>query len=221
MTGIYYRKTVISKIGTRLGIAARQKMVELFFKTFPPTESLTVLDLGVTSENDPTANFLEKLYPNLNNLTCAGVQDSSWLEKEYPGIKFIKIEQGKALPFKNQEFDVVYSNAVIEHVGSRRDQAAFIAEALRVGKAFFITTPNRWFPVETHTHIPLLHYLPQDVFRSILRLIGESFYSDEKNLNLLSRQDLRKTFPVDTMVEIRFVRTAGIPSNIVAHGLSH
>jgi SAM-dependent methyltransferase len=220
MTDLYYRKTVVSQVATALSITARRKMVDLFFEAFPPTKSLKVLDLGVTSEKDPTANFLERLYPNRENLTCAGIQDASWFEEAYPGLRFVQIKPGP-LPFKDREFDVVYSNAVVEHVGSRQEQAAFIAEALRVARAFFITTPNRWFPVETHTHVPLLHYLPQDMFRYLLRLIGENFYSEEKNLNLLARHDLRTIFPENVFPEIRYIWTGGFPSNVVAYGSSH
>ena len=79
------------------------------------------------------------------------------------------MQPGEPLPFRDGEFDVVFSNAVVEHVGSRTAQAAFVGELCRVGKSFFITTPNRWFPVEHHTGLPLLHYLPASVFRSLLR----------------------------------------------------
>lgn len=221
MTEFYYRKTVMSRVATALAITAHRKMVDLFFETFPPTNSLTALGSGVTSEKDPAANFLERLYPNPQNRTCAGDQDASWLEEAYPGLRFLKIEPGKVLPFKDQEFDVVYSNAVVEHVGSRQEQAAFIAEALRVARAFLITTPNRWFPVETHTYIPLLHYLPQGTFRYLLSLMGEKFFSSEKNLNLLARHDMRTLFPEDISPKIQYIWTSGLfPSGIVAHGLS-
>src|SRR5215471_8739064 len=174
MTEIYYRKTPLSKLATDLAVTTRRRIVDLFFEIFPPVDSLKVLDLGVTSEQDPTANFLERLHPYPRNLTCACVQDASWLGELYPGMRIVKVESGQALPFDDNEFDVVYSNAVVEHVGSREQQAAFINESLRVAKAFFITTPNRWFPVETHTHVPLAHYLPQDVFRYFLKLMGEN-----------------------------------------------
>jgi hypothetical protein len=177
-----------------------------------------VLDLGVTSENHPTANFLEKIYPYPEKLTCAGIQGAGHIEDTYPGVRFFRIEPSKRLPFKDQEFDVVYSNAVVEHTGSRRDQAAFIAEALRVSQGYFITTPNRWFPIEHHTSIPLIHFLPQELYRSILRAKGEVFYSEERNLNLLTRQKLQDIFPAGISIEISFIRTLGFASNIVAYG---
>jgi hypothetical protein len=57
----------------------------------------------------------------------------------------------------------------------------------------FVTTPNRWFPIEFHTVLPLVHWLPADAFRTLLRLRGDRFFSSEKNLNLLSRNILAET----------------------------
>jgi len=65
---------------------------------------------------------------------------------------------GLALPFGGQSFDVVLSNAVIEHVGGRPEQERFVAEHLRVAARWVITTPNRWFPIEPHTGVFLRHW---------------------------------------------------------------
>lgn len=177
-----------------------------------------MLDLGVTSERDPSANILEKSYPFPEKLTCAGMQDASWLTQVYPGAKFIQLEAGKPLPFKDREFDCVYSNAVIEHVGSREDQIAFVRELMRVSKSFYITTPNRWFPVEMHTHVPLLHLLPQKLFRYLLKLKGEAFYAEEKNLKLLSRREILSLFPKGTNPNTRYIWSCGFPSNVIVYG---
>ncbi len=64
----------------------------------------------------------------------------------------------------------MWSNAVLEHVGTRDDQLLFLREVRRVGRRVFLTTPNRHFPVEVHTRTPLLHWLPKPVFERYLRL---------------------------------------------------
>ena len=66
-------------------------------------------------------------------------------------------------PFDDGSFDVVFSNAVIEHVGDRERQGQLVREALRVGRRVFLTTPNRWFPVEVHTRLPFVHWLPDEL----------------------------------------------------------
>jgi SAM-dependent methyltransferase len=68
---------------------------------------------------------------------------------------------GLSLPFADKTFDLVISNAVIEHVGGAAEQAAFIAEHQRVGRAFIVTTPNRWFPIESHTRTIVRHWSPR------------------------------------------------------------
>jgi len=67
---------------------------------------------------------------------------------------------GLCLPFRDSAFDLVFSNAVIEHVGTRAEQDQFVQEHKRVGRTWVITTPNRWFPVESHTRTLLMHYSP-------------------------------------------------------------
>ena len=89
----------------------------------------------------------------------------------YPGIEYIKIFAGKPLPFKDREFDIIYSNAVLEHVGSPDARRHFIEEALRVARKAFITVPNRWFPIDPHTGIPLLHF-NKHLYRSALKPLG-------------------------------------------------
>ena len=57
-------------------------------------------------------------------------------------------------------------------------------------KYFIILTPNRYHPIEFHSKLPLIHWLPKKIHRYILSLLGMTFLSDEKNLNLLSSNDL-------------------------------
>jgi ubiquinone/menaquinone biosynthesis C-methylase UbiE len=151
----------------------------------------TVLDVGVTSDRGyQSSNYLESWYPHKGQLTAVGLDDGSFLEKEFPGVRFA-FANGKALPFRESAFDVVHSSAVIEHIGARNDQQRFIGELYRVARRLVcLTTPNRWFPVEVHTGLPLVHWLPARAFRRMLRISGLPFFADENNLNLLSRSDL-------------------------------
>ena len=84
-----------------------------------------------------------------------------------------------ALPFADGSFDVVFSNAVIEHVGDIDRQRLFVAEALRVGRRVFLTTPNRWFPIEVHTRLPLVHWLPERAAGRAYDLTGKRLGAGE------------------------------------------
>ena len=62
--------------------------------------------------------------------------------------------------FKDQEFDIVFSNSVIEHLFSKENQKKMADEARRVGKCYYIQTPNFFFPIEPHWLFPFFHFLP-------------------------------------------------------------
>src|SRR5947208_15220808 len=98
------------------------------------------------------------------------------------------------MPFPDKHFDIVFSNAVVERAGNSEDQAAFISEACRVGRRVFITTPNRWFPVEHHTAVPLLHYLPKRMYRVILRNTSFTCGSCDPDRNPLSWTEFSAAF---------------------------
>jgi ubiquinone/menaquinone biosynthesis C-methylase UbiE len=135
----------------------------------------------------------------------------------YPGLRFV-FADGRHLAFADQEFDYVHSSAVLEHVGSRQKQAAFLREAWRVArKGIFITTPNRWFPIEFHTVMPFVHWLPPDLFRSFCRRRGLEFFASEDNLNLLSASQLRQVATEAGLenVKVKSVTLAGWPSNLL------
>ena len=216
----YYQHSGSVPLASRISLHVRRKMFRLFMDALKPTAATTILDVGVTSDSShPESNYFEKLYPYPNRITCVGTEDGSHLMKEYPGLRYLQVVTGQRLPFKDHEFDIVFSNAVLEHVGSREDQARFITELRRVSGAFFITTPNRWFPFEHHTGLPFLHYLPPSVFRALIRNTRYRYWADEANLNILTASGMAKLFPgVGTHIET--VRALGIGSNLVAYGIS-
>lgn len=181
-----------------------------------PTSETTVLDVGVTCDRRKDSNFFEKLYPYPYNITAVGLEDASFLEEEYPGLKFVQSD-GLKLPFPDKSFDLVVSLAVIEHVGNREKQQAFIQELCRVGRTCCITTPNRWYPIEFHTVLPLIHWLPPHLFRWIIRRLGKKFWAKEENLNLLDIKELLSMFPDDENILCSHYKLLGIVSNLLIY----
>ena len=152
-----------------ISLRSRRRKLSLFMALMQPDASTTVLDVGVdeVSLGDPggesgcrTHNFLEERYPWAERLTAVGLHDGALFRERYPAVAYVQGD-ACALPFPDGAFDVVHSNAVIEHVGGRERQETFVREALRVGRRVFLTTPNRWFPIEVHTRLPLVHWLPE------------------------------------------------------------
>jgi SAM-dependent methyltransferase len=201
---IYYRNGASLPAARRLMWKAREEMFSLFMSEFQPSSATTILDLGVSDEENAEANMLEKRYPYQNQLTCAGLGNGRMVLSSYPGIEFIKIFAGRPLPFGDGEFDVVYSNAVLEHVGGRDERRRFIKEALRIGRAVFITVPNRWFPVEHHTGVPILHFNKR-LFRLALRRTRTlDYWADPSNLEFLDKRSLLDEWPSEKKPKLAY-----------------
>jgi hypothetical protein len=157
----------------------------------PLMQIKNVLDVGVTSDRKlASSHFFEDLYPYPERITALSNQEASWMQTHYKGLTFVQ-SSALSMPFVDNCFDLVFSNAVIEHVGSSENQRQFLGECIRVAKQFvFITTPNRYHPMEFHTVLPLIHFLPKKLHRVILNKMGMKFFAREENLNLLSKRDL-------------------------------
>jgi ubiquinone/menaquinone biosynthesis C-methylase UbiE len=203
-----------------VGIAARQrrKMFARFLADTGVLAGEAVLDVGVTSDRTYRAsNYLEAWYPHKHMVTAVGIDDASFLCTQYPGMRFVRAD-GLGLPFHDRAFDVVHSSAVIEHVGSFARQCGFVRECCRVARrAVFITTPNRWFPVEFHTVLPVVHWLPKPLFRRLMRRTGRGFFAEEGNLNLMTGLELRRAAAASDEFEhdVSCVLLGGWPSNLL------
>ena len=71
--------------------------------------------------------------------------------------------------FADGSFDIAFSNSVIEHLFTVENQTKMANEIQRVGRAYWVQTPNFWFPVEPHFLVPIWHWLPEDTRVAILR----------------------------------------------------
>ncbi len=203
---VYYRDGVTDSVSTKLLIRARISMFRLFMKEMAPTSDTCILDIGVSDEENEGANFLEKNYPWPDRVTCAGIGDGEAVKLVNPSVSFCRIEPGEKLPFEDGSFDIVCSNAVIEHVGGIEQRRTFIAEHLRIGRRAFITFPNRWFPVEHHTRVPFLHYSPI-LFRSILSRTKLNYWAQTENLDFLSHKSVQREWPIDQRAPSKVVLT--------------
>lgn len=207
----------------RISTYMRRKMYARFIARGVGGED-TILDVGVTGDRSQLAsNYLEAWYPRKERVTACGIDDASFLEEQYPGMRFVRAD-GRDLPFAEDSFDWVHSSAVLEHVGSHQEQAKFISELHRVcRKGMFVTTPNRWFPVEFHTVLPLVHWLPKPMFRNLVRRLGHEDLALERNLNLLDRSALAsacREAGVD-LFEVGSVSLCQWPSNLLLFAGKH
>jgi len=150
----------IDKLKKRITISSRMKKLEQFYSAIGG--GVTVLDVGVSNEvirkvPDTTNYFLKNYQLPASSYTGLGIEPFDEMEKMHPGKRFVSYPGGR-FPFKDDQFDWTFSNAVIEHVGNEDKQLEFINEMLRVSRNVFFTTPNKYFPVESHTNILFLHW---------------------------------------------------------------
>lgn len=128
------------------------------------------------------------------------------------------------LPFADGAFDVAFSNSVVEHLGTAENQHQFAHEVQRVARAYYVQTPNRWFPIEPHLMAPLIHYLPHGWQRPLYPITPwvllnkpdrASMDRQFEELRLLTRAQLHHLFP---QAQILTERAAGIAKSFVALG---
>lgn len=213
-----YSRQAPGKIIDRIALHKRKKMFRIFLQEFPGHHTNSVLDVGVTADKRAlSSNYFEQLYPVKSKIIALSNQDASHLETIYPGLIF-KQGDARELPFTDQSVDVVFSSAVIEHIGSSNDQKRMLAECYRVAKqGVFITTPNRWFPIEVHTLLPFLHWLPKKMHRHLLKSLRLTFYANENNLNLVDRLTLTTMCNELSIPHFYFksIQTCGLTSNLM------
>jgi SAM-dependent methyltransferase len=193
----------------------RQQRMRLFLELFRPSADTTILDIG--------GNVYDWInIPIQSRITILNIAptDSS---PEYPERFSYVAGDGRALPFPDARFDIVYSNSVIEHLRSSEDQQQFAKEVLRVGRGVFVQTPNRWFPVEPHFITPFVHFLPKSAQRRFLPRLslrgmmrsGDNVALEDlfEELRLLSAGEMQEFFPG---CQIRRERLLGLTKSLIA-----
>jgi SAM-dependent methyltransferase len=198
---VYYRDGVSNDTAMGALLRARMAMYRLFIDKMRPSPETTILDVGVSDDENDGANFLEKNYPWPGNITCAGLGEGAAVTARYPEVTFRQIEPGAPLPFADDSFDIVCSNAVLEHVGGAEGRRQFLLEQIRVARSVFLTVPHRWFPVEHHTGLPLLHYAP-GLFRKLLRGTRYDHWTHVANVDFIDRDLLLREWPTADKPEV-------------------
>jgi hypothetical protein len=132
-----------------------------------------------------------------------------------PGFRSLVGDARDMRQFADQEFDIVFSNSVIEHVGEPEAQRRMASEIKRVGKRYFVQTPNRNFPLEPHFFFPGFQYLPLPARIWLLQHFDLGWYKkipdydaarqEVETIRLLSRREVTRLFPEATLHEERFV----------------
>jgi SAM-dependent methyltransferase len=208
-----YFKSVLKSFSHK----SRTKKFHLFDSLFCPRPEERVLDIGASGEVFLRYTF-EDVYPYPSRIIAGGYSpvEVKSARKAYPEPTYIVFD-GCSLPFPDRAFDIVFSNAVIEHILGLGRQEQFAREVMRVGKSWFVTTPNYWYPFESHYHLPFIQFMPENLQRRYNSLLGTHIPKGQtQELGLLSARGFRTLFPTSS---IKRVRVTFWPETLVAYYL--
>ena len=203
---------MIDLIGHQISESNRDRKFLLFERTTRLSSSDKILDVGGGIDS-----MLIKRIKWKENVTVTGLFNEELLrrlsEKYYPA-KVIYADATDMKIFEDKSFDIVFSNAVIEHVGSKERQLKFANEIRRVGKRYFVATPNYFFPIEQHYKIPLMHFLPERV-RKYLMDVRQLDLGHCEAINLLTPSQMQDLFPEATIKLLKSIFFPFVPISII------
>ena len=176
-----------------------------------------ILDIGTTSDNEnKSSNFIIKNLKNVKNFYSISDQliTLPFFKKK---LQKSIIENFSEYEIENFKSDLVVSNATIEHVGNYNNQKVMVSNMIKLSKKMvIISTPYRYHPLEFHTKIPFIHWLPKKIHRMILKKLNLVFYSKEENLNLLSKSDLSSFIKNEKIKsEFKYIKFLFLRSNLI------
>jgi hypothetical protein len=211
----YYEATPQGSWSERLMIRARDRIYADFLATCSPKPSEIILDVGISDVLNDGANLLERLYPHRDQITACGLGEAKEFQNRFPEVSYKQTAPAAPLPFPDVSFDIAFSNAVLEHVGGLERQRWFVAEMRRVARRLFISVPNRFFPVEHHTAIPIAHWTDLS-FTLACALTGKRKWAREDELRLMSAPRLRSVVPFGARHQIGYtgLRIGPFSSNL-------
>ena len=209
-----------SKVIDKLIVNKRLEIVKIINNQIKKFKIFDALDIGTTVDKEnESSNFIIKNLENINYFKSISDQEisSSFFKK--------KLKKSITEDFSNEEVkefasDLVISNATIEHVGNSFQQRKMINNIINLSKKLFIiSTPNRFHPIDFHTKIPLIHWLPKSIHRKILNFLGMSFYGKEENLNLLGKKEIENLLNFENITyEIAYIKLLFFKSNFIIIG---
>lgn len=157
-----------------------------------------VLDVGGTQAYWDSMGFSNKnIHITLLNLQTTKVTSDSFTS--------VIGDATNLSPYKDKEFDIVFSNSVIEHLFSWDNQVKMANEIRRVGKRYFVQTPNYYFPIEPHWVFPFFQFFPKPLKVTLTQNFSLGHYPKTGNreksiervneVKLLTRRQMQQLFP--------------------------
>lgn len=217
----------------RFRTSSRQRRAKMFLDHFDLTSETKILDLGgwngvhihAVLENSP----VQPANVYIADIDGQAVQQAS----ERFGFVPVVIPEAGPLPFPDKFFDIVFCSSVIEHVTvpkdsvwtlvsgrifreeAQRHQGEFAREIIRLGNGYFVQAPYRWFPIETHSWLPFVSYLPRRLQVPLLRFTNRYWVKQTSpDFYLPTVKDMQRYFPEANILEERVL---GLTKSLIAY----
>ncbi|MBW4620653.1 MAG: methyltransferase domain-containing protein [Cyanosarcina radialis HA8281-LM2] len=200
---------MIKKIKHRMQSLWRQRRMQEFLKRMHLQNGTRIIDLGGLPQIWETID----LDLDLVLLNLPGILEKT--EKIWQGkYQFIEADACELQGLPDNSFDVVFSNSVIEHIGSPEKQEVFAKTVQRLAPSYWIQTPSIWFPIEAHCDLPFWWFYPSKLKQAWIlewQRRGLKFKSQQMaETRVLSLSYLKSLFP-DAQVYTEYV--AGFPKS--------
>jgi hypothetical protein len=206
--------------GTSLATKMRRARFALFLSLLRKIESrIRILDIGGTQE---FWNLMTGDDPIDAEVTLLNIHHQPVSSSQFTSAA----GDARRMPeFSDKSFDVVFSNSVIEHVGDYESQRMMASEVMRVGRRYFVQTPNKRFPLEPHFLFPFFQYLPMSARAQLVHRFDVGWYKripsldkareEVESIQLLTRAKFEALFPG---ARIYSEKVLGLTKSFVAYG---
>ncbi len=150
----YLRVNIFSFLLAPFSKYFRRKRMQKFVRIIGPTTGMRVLDMG----GQPA--IWDTVEPSLQ-ITCLNLPGiANEAHETHHEIRYLEGDACSMPYFKRGDFDIIFSNSVIEHVGGVEKQLAFAAEIQRLSDTYWVQTPSKYFPIEAHCGMPFWWFYP-------------------------------------------------------------
>jgi hypothetical protein len=218
MAGFLKNIFSVSTDSQSLGNQFRQKRMQFFNELIGDLpRPIRILDVGGNEQFWVNAGYHRQLDVDITILNLESCQTS------YPNFHGVSGDATNLAQYGDNEFDIAFSNSVIEHLYSWENQSKMASEIERVGRFHYVQTPNRYFVIEPHYLLPYFQFLPKGLRYTILTKTRLSRgikwqekaarqYLDE--IRLISKKEYKRLFPNSRIWKEKFV---GLNKSFVAH----
>lgn len=180
-----------ARLHSKTTLRMRRKIYGFLKEVVGEVKGKTFLDHGATPETRREASncFIRWLIEDGAIVYAVSPENIIHLEQIFSQLTVL---DWPPTPLSLEPVEYIISSAVLEHVGSENNQIEYIRNLLNLKSSILLTTPNRYHWLEFHTKLPLLHWLPRSLHRSLLSSLGLKFWATETNLRLLCEAELTR-----------------------------